>query len=120
MTREHRFQAMKGTNQKDHDYVAGSSGPGEAKRRGRAIWLRPDWGNDINQVCWYVMMEGVLATVMQHDDVAQGLEDTGERVIYEDSPTDDIWGWRKDGNHEGRNLLGLAWMQARLVVMAKA
>lgn len=120
-TGEVRFQALKATSEKDHDYVVDahkeSFEPGiismESKTRGRSIKLRGDWGNTVNSICWYVMLEVVITKVAQHDDVRSELLLTGFRAIYEDSPRDNIWGWRAGSNHNGKNLLGKCWMQAR-------
>ncbi len=114
LTGEHRFQAMKATNARDHDWVSGSSSPYHAKRAGRVITLRSGWGNDVNCICWFVMCEIVMAKLCQNSDVFELL--AGIRgFIYEDSPIDPIWGWRMYANYSGRNLLGKAWMQARFL-----
>ena len=54
-TVEHFFQAMKTTDLKQRRWIANASTPGEAKRRGRSIELRPDW-EDIKED---VMLEGL-------------------------------------------------------------
>lgn len=115
-TGEHRFQAMKGTNRQDHDYVAKAESPSATKGRGREILLREDWGNTEGAICWYVMLETVLAKALQHWDVRDTLFATGDRHIYEDSPSDDIWGWRYRYSYSGKNLLGRAWMHARTML----
>lgn len=112
-TGEHRYQALKATTEKDHDYVALVNNPSSAKKRGREIDLREDWGNDYSDICWYVMLETVIAkTVQNHDVFTQLVLSTGS-LIYEDSPTDDIWGVRYRDDWRGKNLLGRAWMEAR-------
>lgn len=116
-TCEHRYQAMKATNQGDHDYVCDANRPIDSKNRGREIELREGWGEHYGQFCWYVMFEVVLAKTLQHEDVRKWLKSTKDRPIYEDSPTDDIWGWRYMDDHRGRNLLGRCWMQIRGVWM---
>ena len=42
-TVEHYFQAMKTTNIKERQAIAGAPTPGKAKRMGRRTNLRPDW-----------------------------------------------------------------------------
>ena len=42
-TMEHYFQANKADNQNDYLHIAYAPTPGEAKRLGRKIQLRPDW-----------------------------------------------------------------------------
>lgn len=117
-TCEHRYQAMKATNGEAHDYVNAAIRPIDSKNRGREIDLREGWGERYGDFCWYVMFEVVLAKTIQHEEVRNWLISTGKRPIYEDSPTDDIWGWRYLEDHRGRNLLGRCWMQIRGVLVA--
>lgn len=112
-TGEHRYQAMKSIDQAGHDYVCAAPTPMESKNRGRSVLLRTDWGDTYGTFAWYVMFEVVMAKTLQHKDVSSWLSRTGDRPIYEDSPTDDIWGWRFQDNHSGKNLLGRCWMQVR-------
>src|SRR3982074_1874961 len=64
-TGEHRFQALKAVNQADHDLAAEAQGPAEAKRLGRSIELHPQWGNAQYDLCWWVMLETVMAKTLQ-------------------------------------------------------
>ncbi len=112
-TGEHRYQAMKATCSDDYEYVRCASGPDPSKRRGREIPLREGWGERYGDLCYYVMLETVFAKVAQNPGVAKWLESTGGRHIYEDSPTDDIWGWRNRDDYRGRNLLGICLMEVR-------
>lgn len=113
MTTEHRYQAMKSVDKEGHDYVWAAAGPGMSKKRGREVTLRDDWGETYGTFAYYVMLEAVMAKAAQHPCAKRDLLSTGLRPIYEDSPTDDIWGWRFENNHSGANLLGTAWMQVR-------
>lgn len=118
-TSEHRFQAMKACTQEDHDLIAECKGPGTAKQLGRQINLRDDWGNTMGAMCWWVMIDVLYAKAAQHNAMANALKDTLGRFIYEDSPTDGIWGWvqmdyrSRSVSYEGQNLLGLALMHVR-------
>lgn len=123
-TGEHRFQAMKATTKSHHDFVLAKGHPSKAKEAGRSINLRDGWGSDYGDLCWYVMVETVVAKAMQHADVMRALTETMGRPIYEDSPTDAIWGVRTapetgtgPGDFRGKNLLGRAWMRARTVLV---
>lgn len=112
-TTEHRYQAMKATNAKDHDYVNAVDRPSYTKDRGRSILLRPEWGDDYYDYCWFVMYECLVAKVTQHPALRVALNrfrDNG-MFLYEDSPTDDIWGVRYSRDYRGKNLLGRCWMQ---------
>lgn len=113
LTGEHRYQAMKADNEEDHDYVLEVDNPGAAQRRGRQVGLREGWREDHLGLGYYVMLELILAKTLQHLDVQDELRTTGDRHIYEDSPTDDIWGWRHGPSYNGNNLLGRCWMQVR-------
>jgi len=112
-TTEHRYQAMKSVDKEGHDYVLCSSGPGQSKTRGREVTLRDNWGETYGTFAYYVMLEAVMTKASQWPVIYRSLVSTGERLIYEDSPTDDIWGWRHANNYSGNNLLGLCWMQVR-------
>jgi ribA/ribD-fused uncharacterized protein len=120
-TSEHRYQAMKATTAADHDFVFESDGPGESKKRGgpRGIKLRPDWGSTHKDLCYYVMLEVILAKARQHTEFMHALDASRVRSahIYEDSPTDDIWGWRYRNDYRGQNLLGRAIMQVREILL---
>ena len=103
-TVEHYFQAMKATSQGAHDFIAYSSGPYVAKRRGRSTELRADW----EDVKYDVMLTG-LREKFKNGTYAAFLLDTGDSILREDSPTDFVWGYRNGG----LNLLGKALMQVR-------
>ena len=109
-TGEHRYQAMKADNIDEHDWVNESSGPGESKSRGRQVDLRPGWDDGLG---YYVMVEIVRAKALTHGEILKKLLKTEGRALWEDSPTDDIWGIRYRDDYRGKNLLGKAWMQVR-------
>jgi ribA/ribD-fused uncharacterized protein len=117
LTGEHRYQAMKADNEADHDYVCEVDNPGAAKMRGRQVSLRKGWGNDVDDLCYYVMLETVAHKLRQHTAVQERLYETYARHIYEDSPVDDIWGWRYEQSYTGKNLLGRAWMHVRYLMI---
>lgn len=114
-TTEHRFQAMKATTLEDHELVRVASRASDTKDAGRQIYLRDGWGQNYGDLCWFVMVEALMAKVDQHPKLLKILLDTGTRAIWEDSPTDDIWGIRYQDNYSGKNLLGRAWMYVRSV-----
>lgn len=109
-TSEHRYQAMKATTAKDHDFVATAYSAAEAKGRGGRITLRASWDFGTS---YEVMVEVIAAKAAQHAGFARALRETGDRMIYEDSPVDDIWGWRFHESYTGQNLLGKALMEVR-------
>lgn len=115
-TAEHRYQACKATNKTDHDIIRAQARPSDTKKLGRQIQLRESWGNDYGDLCWYVMFELVLAKFSQHDHLQKLLLSTDDRLIYEDSPTDDIWGIRYAQDYRGKNLLGRVLMEVREIL----
>lgn len=58
-----------------------------------------------------VMEDIVRQKLKQNPYVRDKLIQTGKRLIVEDSPKDDFWGWGKKRN--GRNELGKTWMKLR-------
>lgn len=80
-TSEHRYQAMKSSDQKGHDYVVASRDASGSQNRGREVRLREGWGDSRYDLCWYVMVETVLSKALQHADVKRKLLSTRERVI---------------------------------------
>jgi ribA/ribD-fused uncharacterized protein len=112
-TGEHRYQAMKATHYLAHELIRTAASPSLAKKFGGTTDLRFGWGNNYGDLCWYVMMEVITAKTLQHSMVRNWLKQTGSRAIYEDSVTDDIWGWRYHQSYTGKNLLGRCWMQVR-------
>jgi ribA/ribD-fused uncharacterized protein len=121
-TTEHRYQAMKATTADAHDAIRAqptayaSKEAGGPRSKVPGMVLRPGWGSNYGDLCWYVMFEAVLAKALQHDPMASALARTGSKMIYEDSPVDDIWGWRFHNDYRGKNLLGRVLMEVREVV----
>lgn len=116
-TGEHAYQARKAWTAEEHDHVNEADTPFESKKRGQAVALREGWDTGTRRtlypLCYYVMIEVVWAKAIEHESVMGKLLNTDDRAIWEDSPTDDIWGIRYRGDYRGRNLLGRAWMEVR-------
>jgi predicted NAD-dependent protein-ADP-ribosyltransferase YbiA (DUF1768 family) len=69
-TGEHRFQAMKAQDFKTHEAVRLQPNAYKAKTAGGPkshvnLVLREGWGNNYGDLCWYVMVETVLAKAIQ-------------------------------------------------------
>lgn len=110
LTVEHYFQAMKSTSESDRENVRVASTPGQAKKLGRSLPLREDW----EQVKTEIMLKGLRAKFKQHHPFRETLLKSGDRLIYEDSPYDRVWGTgvlKSVG--KGQNLLGQALMKVR-------
>ncbi len=58
-----------------------------------------------------IMEEILRAKLKQHPSVREKLLKTGQKVIIENSPSDDYWGAGREG--KGENHLGKIWMKLR-------
>lgn len=94
--------------------------PKDAKALGRKVknFDNKEW----NKVKYQCMFEALCEKFEQHNELANKLILTGERVLVEASPVDKIWGVGlhyndplilDDINWKGENLLGKALMQVR-------
>lgn len=116
---EHAFQARKMATMEQHDHVNDKRTPNQAKQAGGPKGkgqMREGWGNSYGDLCYYVMLEVTIAKAQQNSFVRNELVKTADAHIYEDSETDDIWGWRYHQDHRGKNLLGECWMMTRELV----
>ena len=111
-TVEHYFQAMKTTDLKQRQRIAAASTPGQAKRLGRAVELRPDW-EDIKEE---VMLEG-LRLKFKIPAMREVLLSTQSAELVEGNTWhDNTWGdcsCEKCQNTPGQNLLGKLLMKVR-------
>ena len=105
-TMEHYFQASKANNQKDYLFIANAPTPGDAKRLGRRIQLRPDW----EEVKDNVMLIG-LRKKFADPELRDLLLATGDEELVEGN----YWGDTYWGvcNGIGQNKLGKLLMQVR-------
>lgn len=102
-TVEHYFQAVKATNENDHEFIRTSPTPKIAKERGRKITLRKDW----ESVKEMVMLKALKAKFTQHTKLKEVLLSTGDAKLHEDSPKDMYWGVK------GKDRLGILLMIVR-------
>ena len=105
-TMEHYFQANKADNQNDYLHIAYAPTPGEAKRLGRKIKLRPNWEKIKDQV----MLTG-LRKKFADPELRKLLLATGDEELIEGN----YWGDTYWGvcNGVGQNKLGKLLMQVR-------
>ena len=105
-TMEHYFQANKADNQNDYLHIAYATTPGEAKRLGRKIQLRPDW----EKIKDNVMLTG-LRKKFADPELRSLLLATGDEELIEGN----YWGDTYWGvcNGVGQNKLGKLLMQVR-------
>jgi ribA/ribD-fused uncharacterized protein len=106
-TNEHFFQAMKTLDNEERKKIAAALTPGQAKRMGRKVKLRPDW----DSVRLQIMREGLVLKFLCHKDLAKKLVATGDAYLEEGNWWNDtFWGVC---NGAGCNMLGKLLMQLR-------
>lgn len=105
-TNENAYQAQK-TLDEDIRKEFTTMEPGNAKKRGRLLDLRPEW----EDVKIDIMREIVKAKFDQHPDLAELLLNTGNRLIVEGNVwKDTFWGVSRG---KGKNWLGRILMETR-------
>lgn len=108
-TVEHYYQAMKAVSEPDQEAIRLAASPGLAKRMGQKTVIKENW----EKTKFEVMLKA-LRVKFAHTELRAILLKTGNRPIYEDSPSDKVWGTGTlKGTGPGRNLLGTALMQVR-------
>ncbi|KAG0231016.1 hypothetical protein BGW41_002350 [Actinomortierella wolfii] len=111
-TTEHYFQAQKFAHLEDQTYVEkvrNAASASEAARLGRQRkWpLRPDW----EEVKDDIMRKCVLEKFLQHPNLWEVLDSTGDRKLIEHTRNDSYWADGGDGS--GKNMLGIILMETR-------
>ncbi len=106
-TSEHAFQAAKSLDPKDREYIRSAATPGDAKRMGYAITLRPDW----NDIRLQVMKDCLVSKFTLNPTCKQKLLDTADLELVETNWWgDDFWG---RCTPDGKNHLGKLLMEVR-------
>jgi len=105
-TAEHAFQAAKTQVREERIAIAACATPGEAKRMGRKVTLRPDWEN-----VKLAVMKRIVARKFSIPSLAQRLKATFPAELWEGNG----WGDRYWGVHNGvgENHLGRILMEVR-------
>lgn len=107
--------------------ILASTSPSEIKGLGRKVRNYNDtiW-NGVRQI---VVYEGLKAKFEQNPDLAKQLLDTGDDILVECNPTDNIWAIHMAGDNpgvqdiskwQGQNLLGFTLMLVRAYLKKKA
>ena len=108
-TVEHRFQAAKATTPEDRTAILNCPTPATAKRMGRAVILRPNWGEIKDEIMLALLREKFAPGT----DYAKWLLETGEQELLEGNRWGDRY-WGVDlTTGEGQNVLGNLLMQVR-------
>jgi len=103
-TSEHAFQAAKTLNFQYRWEISQLSTPGQAKRAGKEVLLRPDW----EQAKVRIMAEIVALKFLQNPPLLRKLLQTGVAVLEEGNQWHDtFWGIcdGKGNNHLGKILM---------------
>lgn len=104
---EHAYQAAKSLDMAERRRIAAIRDPGDAKREGRQLALRPDW----ETAKFTVMEQCVRDKFTRHADLADKLLATGDAELIEGN----TWGDRVWGVYQGQgeNRLGKILMKMR-------
>ena len=106
---EYLYQVTKGTNEADRAHVLSQRTPGAAKRAGKDIIIRPDWG----EIRRDVMLKIQVAKYAQNPALLQKLFETDDAELIEGNTWGDIyWGVDLRLNY-GENWLGKIIMLVR-------
>ena len=111
---EHAYQASKSEDPSDWRMIQALPTPGQTKRAGRRVNLRPDW-EDIKLKC----MVQIVWAKFKNSDLRQKLVLTGNKELVEANNWNDRF-WGTDMNGNGQNVLGKILMQVREEVIANA
>lgn len=104
---EHAYQAAKTLDLKEREAVYILKTPGEAKKYGRQLTLRPDWESMKYRIMTQLVRDKFYSCYVCRDV----LLDTGDAVLVEGNNWGDrVWGMYKG---EGNNYLGVILMQVR-------
>lgn len=112
---EHLFNALKTIDPVEQEWVRNAPTPGEAKRRGRQVTLRPDWDTAIR----FKAMKSVVGRKFLQDwDLSIKLYITfGDELIEGNTWHDNVWGDCNCGRpacaEQGQNHLGKLLMEYR-------
>lgn len=88
-TNEHAFQADKALHWQEAVPILHAATPGEAKRLGRKVTLRPDWEGKRKSAMFALL----LLKFAQHPDLSALLDQTGDELLVEGNHWhDNYWG----------------------------
>lgn len=123
-TSEHAFQAAKCVEEMDRLSILHADTPGQAKRLGRKVKLRPDWDEIKDGIMDEILAAKFAPTHMQDRLLATGEEELIEGNNWHDQYWGDCSCENADGVHPdcltpGRNRLGAALMILRGEIRAR-
>ncbi len=114
-TVEHAYQAAKAESAEDAECIAGLATPGQAKRAGRIVRLRPGWNDDTKRAVMAQLI-GMKFNPVLNPTLAAQLIATGDTELVEGNGWGDtFWGKTRSaaGVWSGENHLGQILMNTR-------
>ena len=111
-TAEHAYQAMKTLDIQKREIIASLQTPGQAKRAGQDLKLRPDW----EAIKVPVMTSIVLAKFQQWEDLRSRLLLTAPGELVEGNSWGDTFWGVNNKTGEGQNMLGRILMYVREII----
>lgn len=103
---EHAYQASKTTDDAARELIRKSKTPGEAKKLGRALTLRPDWDSVKVDLMRSFVSEKFSSPFLAHELLKTGDAD----LVYGNTWNDRFWGVCRG---TGQNWLGRILMEVR-------
>ncbi|WP_421829165.1 NADAR family protein [Larkinella sp.] len=112
-TVEHYFQASKFENNEVRKKIKSFNSPMKAAQEGRSrnYVIRADW----ESVKDSIMLNGLIAKFLQHQELKVELLKTEDAILIEDSFNDSYWANGGDG--KGKNRLGKLLMDVREIII---
>lgn len=113
-TSEHFFCALKTTDPALRVWILQADTPNEAKTRGRAVVLRPDWSTGFDKTAMHLAL--ILKFSANNDLLFKLLTTRNKQLIEGNWWHDNYWGnctCAKCVNKPGLNNLGILHMQVR-------
>lgn len=109
LSNEHFFQAAKALHVEDRALIMRANTPGEAKRIGRTVAMRPDW-ESIKEI---VMLDGLRTKFFADETLAEMLLSTGDEPLVEFNSWGDTYWGVDSATGNGLNRLGKLLMEVR-------
>lgn len=108
---EHAYQALKSLDIAVREFISNLKSPGEAKRAGREITIRPDW-DQVKEGIMYDLLKIKFSTSILKEKL---LETRDHELIESNTWHDNTWGICncKKCDRNGLNLLGILLMKVR-------
>jgi len=111
-TTEHAYQAAKTASPEERRGIVYEMTPGQTKRAGRGLTLRPDWEEVRADIMFHLLQQK-----FKHPELAKKLLATGNEILVEGNYWhDNYWGncnCKKCKHISGKNTLGILLTKVR-------